>query len=78
MRCLTSQHWPDTLRVALKASSYSEAVCVSYIPVVPITTTQLAAPPGVSHKVQVPLWSIKLSHCEYFQGASEASQVENL
>ena len=38
-RCLTSQHWPDTLRVAVKASSYSEAVCVSYIPVVPITTT---------------------------------------
>ena len=38
LRCLTSQHWPDTLRVAVKASSYSEAECVSYIPVVPITT----------------------------------------
>ena len=36
---LTSQHWPDTLRVAVKASSYSEAVCVSFIPVVPFTTT---------------------------------------
>ena len=30
LRCLTSQHWPDTLRAAVKASSYSEAVCVSY------------------------------------------------
>ena len=39
LRCLTSQQWLDTLRVAVKASSYSEAVCVSYIPVVPITTT---------------------------------------
>ena len=41
LRCLTWQLWPDTLRVAVKASSYSEAVCVSYIPVVPITTTPL-------------------------------------
>ena len=41
LRCLTSQQWLDTLRVAVKASSYSEAVCVSYIPVVPITTTPL-------------------------------------
>ena len=39
MRCLTSNHWPDTLRVAVKASSYSEAVCVYFIPVVSITTT---------------------------------------
>ena len=39
LRCLTSQLRPDTLRVAVKASSYSEAVCVSYIPVVPTTTT---------------------------------------
>ena len=41
LRCLTLQLWPDTLRVTVKASSYSEAVCVSYIPVVPITTTPL-------------------------------------
>ena len=39
MRCLTLQHWPDTLSFAVKASSYSKAVCVSFIPVVPITTT---------------------------------------
>ena len=47
LRCLTSQHWSDTLRVTVKASSYSEAVCVSYIPVVPITTTGFY--PGVPY-----------------------------
>ena len=31
-RCLTSQRCPDTLRIAVKASSYSKAVYVSYIP----------------------------------------------
>ena len=40
-RCLTSQHYTDTLRIAVKASSYSEAVCVSFLPVVLITTTTL-------------------------------------
>ena len=39
MGCLTSQYWPDTLRLAVKASSYSEAVCVSYIPAALIATS---------------------------------------
>ena len=30
-RCLTSQRYPDTLRIAVKASSYSKAVYVSDI-----------------------------------------------
>ena len=53
MRCLTSQHWSDTLRVTVKASSYSEAVCVSYIPVVPITTTVTKLMPAYCHSVDV-------------------------
>ena len=41
--CLTSQFLlhADTLRVAVKASSYSEVVCVSFILVIPITPTPL-------------------------------------